>query len=358
MENFDDESQKLNIHGISLIGQFNNKNEYVLPFRIKQQFIYVPKTITHIENNIIYCYFKSSATTYNFIVEIDDKNKEDIVCARLFLVEFYKDLSKGNKSIISFLTKYTGYEATNFIDRVKVVFKLHEKDDGEGKNYNEEVLADKCKLQKMKIYRAVVNDIAINNKNMVQESIKILKNCGQIGEELLNNLLLLLNNSGINENTAEYWICARKELTKILKKYKDKLDMQTLNNLQLVYQNFLLLNKKTMKQFQMAEKNRMKSFDGTSIFAPITKKDQTQNKNDKKEKILHNQYVSNLDQNQNGLLDYNEYLEDQNNPNNDDNFILSGFLDGFLSGFMLIELLHNFVQDIANLGKELIDVPK
>ncbi len=358
MENLNNEVQQLNIEGISLIGQFNNKNEYILPLKIKQQFISVPKIITHIENNVIYCYFKSISSTYNFIVEIDDKNKDDIVCAKLFLVEFYRNFDNENRSIISFLTKYTGYSAENFVERVKVVLKLHEKDDSDGKDFNEEVLADKCKLQKKKVYHAYFNDIALNNKSMVQESIKLLKDYGPIGEDILQNLIAILNDMNLIENSAEYWICARKELRKLLKKNKNKLDIKTLNELQLVYQNFLLLNKKTFKQFQSAEEIRMKSFEDSSLMVPLGRKEpQSKHKDDKKEKMLYSDLIGRLDENHNGLLDYKEYLQEPNSLENDDNFILSEFLDGIVGGFMLIEILHETVQNIVDFGKELMDLP-
>ena len=358
MEILVDRLQRFNIKGVSLIGQFNNKDEYVLPFKIKKQFISVPKIITHIEKNIIYCYFKSVTTTYNFIVEIDDNKKDDIVCAKLFLVEFFKDANGVKRSIVSFLTKYTGYEANNFLDRVKVVLKLFDKNEGEGKNFNEEIIADQCKLQKRKIYYAFVNDMANNDKKMVQESIDILKGCGDIGKFILENISMYLKNNNVEDGTLKYWILASDKLIELLKKHKDKLNYEATKKLEMVYQNYLLLNKKTISRFKIAEEYRFKSFDEVPFFVPDQKINKNKSLNEENKKNLDNERIKNLDQNNNGELDYKEYLNDEVNEENNDEFFLSNILESLLCGSLLFEFLQKTIQDVVDFGKELIDLPE
>ena len=348
MEEFDDGEQQLNIEGISLIGQFNDKNEYILPLKIKQQFISVPKIITHIENNVIYCYFKSLSSIYNFIVEIDDKNKDDIVCAKLFLVEFYKNTNNENRSMISFLTKYTGYSAENFVERVKVVLKLYAKEDGDDKTFNEEILADKCKLQKKKIYRAYFNDIALNDKIMIQDIIKLLKNSGLVGENLLKELHQSMYSSILVV------------LILLLKKRKQDLDQKTLNELHLIYQTYLKMNKKIFRQAKNAEQTRMQCFENSPLFAPIikNKKARISTEKTKRDNLNYSNYISNLDQNHNGIFDFLEFFKNSYDKSNDDNSLISDFFNGFTDGFLLADIVLHFVENAIDFGKELINVHK
>ena len=200
--------------------------------------------------------------------------------------------------------------------------------------------------------------MANNDKKMVQESIDILKGCGDIGKLILENISMYLKNNNVEDGTLKYWILASDKLIELLKKHKDKLNYEATKKLEMVYQNYLLLNKKTISRFKIAEEYRFKSFDEVPFFVPDQKINKNKSLNEENKKNLDNERIKNLDQNNNGELDYKEYLNDEVNEENNDEFFLSNILESLLCGSLLFEFLQKTIQDVVDFGKELIDLPE
>ena len=353
-------SKIANLNQINLLGYFDKANRYWLPDKIVKEIVKSEKIIEKEEENIIYCTLNTAKTRLNLVVYLDCNDPNDIVYARLYLAEKYKE-NDEEKKLLTFVQKYTSFSKEGFIEKVKTAFRLKNINDDGIDIKNSSYYIDDFLLKKQKLYRTLLNENAQLNKDITQKIVDVLKQT-KIGVQIIKELSILMKKSNLKEDSVGYWLYIKEKLEELLKEKENLLTQAQLNMIIMLRQEYLKRYQELNKKFKDLNNKLIIQFQDETMIAPINREGKSakelknipigqmskEQKESYAEIVKDENYPYEHDLNNNGELDAFEFFKD----NDKTNFFEDIFSD-LLGAFTFLSLLDAVFENIIDFGKEL-----
>ena len=205
-----------------LVGSFDDNDKYTIKKEIIEEIISAKKLLLIYREYEATCELYTKEKTYKlkFTFTVDEKSGKKY--ANLYLIENL-ELFGEKTELKTFLVCYSAIDDVEYLEKLKKVFNLITKDESEGKDIKNDVDFDKKAKQNAQKQKALSNQMWYMNKKYIYNTLKILKNSGDAGFDIIKLFNKSLSSLKMNKNSPEFWMKAKNILDEYMFKNQHKL---------------------------------------------------------------------------------------------------------------------------------------